>query len=69
MPYFMIPRWLDVVDDFPRTPTAKVEKYKLRAGGPGVTSWDCEAHGWRVTRTGLARVETVAVSTPDAAAR
>jgi crotonobetaine/carnitine-CoA ligase len=53
MPYFMVPRYIDIVDDFPRTPTAKVEKYKLRAAGPGPTSWDREAHGWRVTRSGL----------------
>jgi crotonobetaine/carnitine-CoA ligase len=55
MPYFMVPRYLDVVEDFPRTPTAKVEKYKLRATGPGPTTWDREAHGWRVTRQGLVR--------------
>jgi carnitine-CoA ligase len=55
MPYFMVPRYLDIVDDFPRTPTAKVEKYKLRAAGPGPTTWDREAHGWRVTRQGLVR--------------
>jgi crotonobetaine/carnitine-CoA ligase len=55
MPYFMVPRYLDIVQDFPRTPTAKVEKYKLRAAGPGSTTWDREAHGWRVTREGLVR--------------
>jgi crotonobetaine/carnitine-CoA ligase len=55
MPYFMVPRYLDIVEDFPRTPTAKVEKYKLRAAGPGPTTWDREAHGWRVTRDGLVR--------------
>lgn len=55
MPYFMVPRYIDIVDDFPRTPTAKVEKYKLRAAGPGPTTWDREAHGWRVTREGLAK--------------
>jgi carnitine-CoA ligase len=55
MPYFMVPRYLDIVTDFPRTPTAKVEKYKLRAAGPGPSSWDREAHGWKVTRDGLVR--------------
>ena len=55
MPYFMVPRYLDIVTDFPRTPTAKVEKYKLRAAGPGTSTWDREAHGWKVTRTGLVR--------------
>jgi carnitine-CoA ligase len=55
MPYFMVPRYLDIVTDFPRTPTAKVEKYKLRAAGPGASTWDREAHGWKVTRNGLVR--------------
>jgi crotonobetaine/carnitine-CoA ligase len=55
MPYFMVPRYLEIVTDFPRTPTAKVEKYKLRAAGPGPHTWDREAHGWRVTREGLVR--------------
>lgn len=53
MPYFMIPRYIDVVTDFPRTATAKVEKYKIRAAGPSETTWDREAHGWKVTREGL----------------
>jgi crotonobetaine/carnitine-CoA ligase len=46
MPYFMIPRYFEIVDDFPRTPTAKVEKYKLREQGPGPATWDREANGW-----------------------
>ena len=31
----------------------------------GATSWDHEAHGWRVTRTGLSRVDAVAAGSPD----
>jgi crotonobetaine/carnitine-CoA ligase len=30
MPKFMWPRHIRFVDDFPRTPTNKVEKYKLK---------------------------------------
>lgn len=56
MPYFMVPRYIDIVEDFPRTPTAKVEKYKLRTAGPGPSTWDCQAHGWKVTRDGLVRI-------------
>jgi len=55
MPYFMVPRYIDIVDDLPRTPTAKVEKYKLRAEGLTPATWDREAHGWRVKREGLTR--------------
>lgn len=50
MAYFMVPRFIDIVEDFPRTSTAKVEKYKIRAAGPGPNTWDREAFGWRVTR-------------------
>jgi crotonobetaine/carnitine-CoA ligase len=31
LPKFMRPRHVRIVDDLPRTPTNKVEKYKLRA--------------------------------------
>lgn len=53
MPYFMVPRYIDIVKEVPRTSTAKVEKYKLRAAGPGPSTWDRERHGWKVTRQGL----------------
>ncbi|MFW2449202.1 MAG: AMP-binding protein [Qipengyuania pacifica] len=56
MPYFMIPRFIEIVADFPRTPTAKVEKFKLRSAGPGDGAWDCTVNGWKVTRDGLKRV-------------
>lgn len=53
MPYFMVPRYIDIVDELPRTSTAKVEKYKIRAAGPGASTWDREAAGWTVTRDGV----------------
>ncbi len=53
MPYFMVPRFLRIVAELPRTPTSKVEKYKLRAEGVTAATWDCEAAGLRVTRRGL----------------
>ena len=45
MPYHMVPRFIDVVDDLPRTPTDKVEKYKLRRDGVGPGTWDAAAAG------------------------
>jgi crotonobetaine/carnitine-CoA ligase len=53
MPYFMVPRFIDIVEELPRTPTAKVEKYKLRAVAIGPRTWDREQHGWKITRGGL----------------
>jgi crotonobetaine/carnitine-CoA ligase len=53
MPYFMIPLYIDIVDALPRTPTAKVEKCKLRKTGPGPATWNRHANGWELTRNGL----------------
>jgi crotonobetaine/carnitine-CoA ligase len=39
----MIPRYIELVDALPRTPTDKVAKYRLRAAGDhGITpaTWD-----------------------------
>lgn len=40
---FMIPRYFRVVDDLPKTPTAKVEKHILRTQGLTGPFWDREA--------------------------
>ena len=64
MPYFMIPRYLQIVSDFPRTPTAKVEKYKLRQGGPGPDAWDREAHGWMLRGGRLVKEEPATATGP-----
>ena len=44
MPYFAVPRYIEFVDDLPRTPSGKVEKHKLRADGRG-NAWDREEAG------------------------
>ena len=43
MPRFWIPRYIEFRDSLPRTPTQKVEKYKLRAGTDAGTTFDREA--------------------------
>ncbi|MDF1791268.1 MAG: AMP-binding protein [Thalassobaculaceae bacterium] len=40
LPPFMIPRYIRVVDELPKTPTAKVEKHLLRAIGLTPDCWD-----------------------------
>ena len=52
LPYFMVPRYLRFVDALPKTPTQKVVKHELRAGGTE-GAWDRVAAGLRVDRTGL----------------
>jgi crotonobetaine/carnitine-CoA ligase len=40
LPYFAIPRYIDMVTDLPRTENGKVQKYKLRERGVTASSWD-----------------------------
>lgn len=51
--YFMIPRYVRVLDVLPRTPTQKVEKHRLRAAGVTADTWDREAAGVAVERDRL----------------
>ena len=55
MPYHMVPRFIDIVAELPRTPTDKVEKYKLRSAGVDQSTWDAATAGWRMTRDGPVR--------------
>jgi carnitine-CoA ligase len=50
MAHFMIPRYVRVVDALPRTPTAKIEKVKLREAGITDDTWDREAAGIVIKR-------------------
>ena len=40
---FMVPRYVSFIDEMPKTPTQKVEKYRLREMGIGPSTWDREA--------------------------
>jgi crotonobetaine/carnitine-CoA ligase len=53
LPYFMVPRYYEVVESLPMTPSFKIRKSELRARGLTPQTWDCEAHGFTVTRTGV----------------
>ncbi len=45
LPYFAVPRYLELTDALPRTPTGRVQKYLLRAAGVTPTTWDAVAAG------------------------
>ena len=45
MPHFMVPRYLRIVDELPRTPTQKVQKHLIRADGIDERTWDREQAG------------------------
>lgn len=54
MPRFMVPRYVRIMDDLPRTPTAKVQKHLLRAEGVCDGVFDREAAGIVIVRERLA---------------
>lgn len=47
LPSFAVPRYLEFKEQLPKTPSEKIEKYKLRAEGLTETTWDRkgDAHG------------------------
>jgi carnitine-CoA ligase len=50
MPYFCVPRYLEVLDEIPKNAIGRVRKDVLRSRGLGVGAWDREAHGYVLSR-------------------
>jgi carnitine-CoA ligase len=50
MAHFMLPRYIRVVDELPKTPTQKVQKHLLKDDGITADTWDREAEGIIVRR-------------------
>jgi crotonobetaine/carnitine-CoA ligase len=50
MAYFMIPRYIRVMDAFPKTGTERTMKYQLKAAGVTPDTWDRQAAGYEITR-------------------
>jgi crotonobetaine/carnitine-CoA ligase len=50
MPYFAIPRYIEICDELPKNPVGRVEKYKLRQSGVTAQTWDAEANGLKAPR-------------------
>ena len=40
LPHFAVPRYIDVVDELPRTENGKVQKFRLRERGVTADTWD-----------------------------
>ena len=53
MAHFMVPRFVRIVDELPKTPTQKVRKTVLRDDGITADTWDREAAGIRIRREKL----------------
>nr|WP_245745153.1 hypothetical protein [Lentibacillus persicus] len=50
MAHFAVPRFIRFVSELPRTPSQRVEKYKLRKEGVTEDTWDRELVGYKVRR-------------------
>jgi crotonobetaine/carnitine-CoA ligase len=50
MAYFMIPRYLRIMPELPKTPTQRVKKYELREQGVTPDVWDREKAGYKLKR-------------------
>jgi len=50
MAYFAVPRYLEFKESLPKTPTSRVEKYKLREEGVTKDTWDREKAGYKLKR-------------------
>ncbi|MFZ0835666.1 MAG: AMP-binding protein [Mycobacterium sp.] len=50
MPYFCVPRYLEVLDEIPKNVIGRVRKDVLRSRGLGNGAWDREAHDYILTR-------------------
>jgi crotonobetaine/carnitine-CoA ligase len=53
MAYYMVPRYLDTIDELPKTPSEKIEKYKLTVAARERLGqlWDREKAGVTVRRS------------------
>lgn len=45
LPYFAVPRSVEVVDEIPKNPVGRVLKFKLREPGVTATTWDRKSGG------------------------
>ncbi|MBW2284138.1 MAG: AMP-binding protein [Deltaproteobacteria bacterium] len=50
MPYFAVPRYVEFINELPKTQTEKVQKHKLRDAGIATGTWDREKAGYRVRK-------------------
>jgi crotonobetaine/carnitine-CoA ligase len=50
LPYFAVPRYVELMESLPMNPTGKVLKAELRAGGVTASTWDREEAGYSVRR-------------------
>lgn len=50
MPYFAVPRFVEYMGQLPKTPTERIQKYKLKQAGVTEKTWDREKAGIKIRR-------------------
>ena len=50
LPHYAVPRYVRFLDELPKTPSQRIEKYRLREEGLVPGTWDREEHGYEVHR-------------------
>jgi crotonobetaine/carnitine-CoA ligase len=50
MPYFAVPRYVELAESLPKTPNEKIQKSKLREAGISTHTWDREKAGYKVKK-------------------
>ena len=58
MAHFMVPRYIRVVPELPKTPTQKVQKHLLRSEGITSDTWDREKAGIRLKRDKIGQLSS-----------
>ena len=58
LPHFMVPRYVRILADLPKTPTQKVEKHILRGDGVTADTWDRENAGIRFKREKIGQLSS-----------
>jgi crotonobetaine/carnitine-CoA ligase len=48
MPYFAVPRYIEILGELPRTPTNKIQKHMLRSSGVTAATWHRQAAGFQL---------------------
>ena len=48
--HFAVPRYVRVVEELPKTPSQRIQKFKLRDEGITNDTWDRESVGYEVRR-------------------
>jgi crotonobetaine/carnitine-CoA ligase len=51
MAHFMLPRYIRIVEELPKTPTQKVQKHLLKTDGVTADTWDREDAGIKIKRS------------------